>query len=89
MSRISSDQRMNDLEDSLSAFQGSLSTYMNARRAYDDCLKSMQTRLISRATAYERLPALLEARYARAKEVRRDWITLKKDMRVANENKSF
>ena len=89
MPRISSDQRMADLEDSLSAFQGSLSTYMNARRVYDNCLKNMQGHLISRKTAFERLPDLLKARTARAKEVRRDWITLKKDMRVANENKSF
>lgn len=89
MPRISSDQRMADLEDSLSTFQGSLSTYMNARRAYDSCLKQMQGRIISRQTAYERLPDLLKARTARAKEVRRDWVTLKRDMRVTNENKSF
>ncbi len=89
MPRISSDQRMADLVDSLGTFQGSLSTYMNARRAYDTMLKEMQARLVSRKTAYERLPSLLETRTETAKKARQDWITLKRDMRVANENKSY
>lgn len=80
---------MGDIVDALDTFQESLSNYMNARRAYDTCIKHMQIRLISMKTGNERFPALLETRTTTAKRVRENWVTLKKDMRVAIEYKSF
>ena len=89
MPRISSDQRMSDLKIAIEEHHVSFTNYMEARRAYDTCLKHMQMRVVSKTVAHERLPSLLEARTKTADVLRQKWTELKTYMRIVKNNKSF
>ncbi|KKL75662.1 hypothetical protein LCGC14_2052650 [marine sediment metagenome] len=89
MPRISSDQRMNDVKLAMEEYHASFTKYMEARRAYDMCIKHVKMRVISITVGNERFPKLLEARTKTADVLRQKWITFKKYMRMANEGKAF